>query len=387
MSPAVQLRWRPVVAVALVTAIAYLGWAAWYAGGSERELAGLANVGAVFLAKGEGSEPIERLKPQPGDPGGYDGQFSLYIALDPLGARSYLDHAAYRYARILYPALARASVLGNDRSTPAALLIVNLLAVIAAAAALARFLQRRSVSPWFALVFSLYPGLFLAVTRDLSEPLAYSLVAVALLAFDRGGRRGLVAGTILLALAGITRETTLLFAIGVGWGLLRGEFPTAGSRARTAAQVVAAAFLPFVALKIGLAVWLDSLGTGEQTRLSLVPLGGFLEDWPPGLRSFEQFYAVVAPTIGFLLVAAVSIRRASAALVAYALNALVLVVMLPAASYVEYAASGRIIVGVVLAAVVCLPAVRLAHRMDLAWVAIALWLGPWYWLLPQVFGR
>jgi hypothetical protein len=381
------LRWRPIVAVTLVTAVAYVGWAGWYAAGSERQLTGLANVGTVFLANGDGSAAIERLQAQPGDPGGYDGQFFLYIALDPLGARDYVDQEAYRYSRIFYPALARASALGTERGVPAALLIVNLLAVIAAAAALARFLQRRNVSPWFALVFSLYPGLFLAVTRDLSEPLAYSLVAVALLAFDLGGRRGLVVGTTLLALAGITRETTLLFALAVAWGLLRGEFSTPAPRARTAAVVVAAAFLPFVALKIGLAVWLGSLGTGEQTRLSLVPLGGFLEEWPPGLRSFEQFYAVVAPTFGFLLVAAISIRRASTALVAYSLNALVLVVMLPAASYVEYAASGRIIAGVVLAAVMCLPAVRLANRMDLAWMALALWLSPWYWLLPQVFGR
>lgn len=382
-----RLSWRPVVAVTLVTALAYFGWAAWYVAGTERELQGLANVGADFLAKGEGSAPIEQLRPQPGDERGYDGQFFLYIALDPDGASDYLDQAAYRYSRIVYPALARAAVLGNERAIPAALLMVNLLAVIAAAAALARFLQRRNISPWFALVFSLYPGLFLAVTRDLSEPLAYSLVAVALLVFDRGGRRGLIAGTTLLALAGITRESTLLFALAVGWGLLRGELPASGRRMRTAAWVVAGAFFPYLALKVGLSVWLGSFGTGEQTRLPIAPFGGFLADWPPGLRSFEQFFAVVAPTVWFLLVAAYSIRRPTTPLVAYSLNTLVLVVMLPAASYVEYAASGRIIAGIVLAAVICLPPLHIAGRTNAAWIAIALWFSPWYWLLPQIFGR
>ena len=134
-------------------------------------------------------------------------------------------------------------------------------------------------------------------------------------------------------------------------------------------------------------MWLGSLGTGEQTRLSIAPFGGFLADWPPGLRSFEQFFAVIAPTVWFLLVAAYSIRRPTTPLLAYSLNALVLVVMLPAASYVEYAASGRISAGIVLAAVICLPPLHIAGRTNLAWIAIVLWFSPWYWLLPQIFER
>jgi len=43
--------------------------------------------------------------------------------------------------------------------------------------ALAFWLKRRGLSPWFALVYGLYPGLFIAMTLDLTEPLAYARLA------------------------------------------------------------------------------------------------------------------------------------------------------------------------------------------------------------------
>ena len=156
---------------------------------------------------------------------------------------------------------------------------------------------------------------------------------------------------------------------------------------RVALSVLAGAALPLVVLKLGLAAWLGSFGNVEGARPSLVPLGGLLADWPPGLRSLEQVLSVVAPAFGILLVAILAARRATAAVVALALNVVVLVVMLPTSSYVEYPASGRIVTGVVLAGMACLPSIDAAGRLNQAWVSIALWLSPWYWLLPQVFER
>ena len=48
---------------------------------------------------------------------GYDGQFFLAIALDPVKARHYVDAPQYRYSHILYPMLARAVALGRTRGS------------------------------------------------------------------------------------------------------------------------------------------------------------------------------------------------------------------------------------------------------------------------------
>ena len=61
-----------------------------------------------------------------------------------------------------------------------------------------------------------------------------------------------------------------------------------------------------------------------------------------------------------------------------ATNVLVLVVLLPEPSYVDYNASGRIAIGVVLAFLLCLPAVVAAGRLAQAWIVAVLWLAPWY---------
>ena len=60
---------------------------------------------------------------------GYDGQFYYYMAIDPIGARYYTDYAGYRYARVLYPLLARIAALGNTTMIPYTLLLINLFSI------------------------------------------------------------------------------------------------------------------------------------------------------------------------------------------------------------------------------------------------------------------
>lgn len=91
-------------------------------------------------------------------------------------------------------------------------------------------------------------------------------------------------GTVPLALADLTRETTLLFAVAAAWGVARGELGEQPGRGRGAA-LLAGAIAPYLVLKAALAVWLGSVGSGSQTEFSVVPFGGFLADWPPGVRS------------------------------------------------------------------------------------------------------
>ena len=367
---------RTPLGVAVVVLAAYLAWAAWFA--AHHAVVQLARVGTEFQGRAAGaSAPIDALAGDTVEGSGYDGQFFLFIALDPGDADAYIDEPAYRFSRILYPSLARVLAFGQADLTPFALLLVNLLAVGAGTLAVALVLRDRGLSPWYAAFFGFYPGLFFAVSRDLAEPLAYALVALGLLAVER---RRLPLAAVLFALAALTRETTLLFPLALGaWLAL------ARRRFRDAALLVAAA-VPYLALRGGLWVWLDSPGNARAQELELVPFGGIAAQWPWSTLTLAQLYAVVAPALLAMALAIVA-RAPGKALTVLAANVLVLVVLLPEPSYADYDASGRITVGVVLAFLVCLPAILSAGRLAQAWIVALFWFAPWYSLFPAAFER
>ncbi|MGZ3599971.1 MAG: AZOBR_p60025 family cell surface glycopolymer formation protein, partial [Ktedonobacterales bacterium] len=143
---------------------------------------------------------------------GYDGQFCYFIALDPANARYYIDRPAFRYARILYPMAARLLAFGQSALIPYTLLLLNWLAVGGGTLLVALWLQRRGRPAWLAIVYGLYSGMLIAYQRDLTEPLSYGLVALAIYLFDFGGRRRLVWSGLAFAGALLARETTVVFA-------------------------------------------------------------------------------------------------------------------------------------------------------------------------------
>jgi hypothetical protein len=374
---------------AAVLAFVALLWGIWAAAVVARgDVEDLPRVGITFLDQGAGSSPeIDALRPDATRKFGYDGQFFLYVALDPTGARPYIDEPPYRYARIVYPVLARATALGRSDAVPWTLFGLGLLAVGAGTYLLARHLDSRAASPWYAVLFAFTPGLQVAVNRDLAEPLAYAFVAAGIVAFGHSRSRLLWAG-VLFGLAGITRETTLLFplafALCVWLGLDDGRRRRDG---RSAALLLALGLGPYVLLRLGLWAWLGAWDTEREPRLEPVPFLGILEDWPLDRVELEQIYAVVVPSVLALALVAVTARRLTPATVALAANVLGLVVFLPAPSYAEIVASSRIALGVVVAFVACLPLVRGADRLLVAAVPAVLWLAPWYSLFPTAFGR
>jgi hypothetical protein len=260
---------------------------------------------------------------------------------------------------------------------PFALLVVNLLAVGAGTLAVALLLRGRGLSPWYAALYGLYPGVFLAVSRDLAEPLAYALAACALLALER---RRLALAVVFFALAGLARETALLFPLALAAWLAFGH-----RRFREAA-LLAATVVPYLGLRAGLWAWLGSPGDAQAQELELVPFGGLFGQWPWGTLTLAQLYAVVAPALIAVVLAFVS-RAPRSALAALAANVLVLVVLLPEPSYADWDASGRISIGVVLAFLLCLPAIAGAGRLAQAWIVALLWFAPWYSLFPSAFER
>lgn len=377
---------RPLAVLAAVAAV----WGVWAIAAIGRgDVDELPLVGRVFLEQGAGeSTAIDALEATRS--GGYDGQFFLFIALDPWRAEAYLDEPAYRYARILYPLVARAAAGGNADAIPWTLLGLNLVAVLGGTYALARLVARSGASPWYAALFAFAPGLYFAVSRDLAEPLAYALVAAALLAFGRDRRR-LLACAVLFALAGLARETTLVFPLAYALALALGLHDRPGSPRtrdwRAAALIAGIAVVPYVLLRVGLRAWLGEWQSSREPRLDTIPFRGILGAWPLDRVELEQIYSVVLPSLAALAVVAVAVHRAGPRSTALAANVLGLVVLLPAASYAEILASGRIALGVTVAFVACLPLLPARDRAWMALVPALLWLSPWYWYFPTAFGR
>jgi hypothetical protein len=111
---------------------------------------------------------------------GYDGQFFLLAAHDPFlrgQAHKYMDVAGYRYQRIMYPWLARLLAGGNPQAIPRALVLVNLLAVLAGTFFIGMLCARHGASPLWALFYGCLSGLLIALLRDLAEPLATAFLA------------------------------------------------------------------------------------------------------------------------------------------------------------------------------------------------------------------
>jgi hypothetical protein len=152
---------------------------------------------------------------------GYDGTFYYRLALDPWTAKRTLfgitlDAPAYRQQRILYPLLAYLVSGGRPAAAAWALIVLNVAAVAMLGwigGALAR--DRGRPALW-GLALPAYPGLVLAVARDLGDVVAVCALAAGLL-FT--GRRRWVPAAVAFALAALARETTVVVpaALGVVW--------------------------------------------------------------------------------------------------------------------------------------------------------------------------
>lgn len=179
----------------MVIAVAYVGYRLASVGGDPVDLA---QPGERFQSGvAQGSE-------------GYDGQFALYMArqLDPAQVAGQLDVPAYRYQRILLPLLARLLALGRPAAIPWTLVLVNLLAHVGGVAALCALLAAHDRWVGYALLYGLWVGALVGVGTDLHEPLAYGLIAGAILQRDRS-RLSAAVGLSILAM--FAKETTLVF--------------------------------------------------------------------------------------------------------------------------------------------------------------------------------
>jgi len=328
---------------------------------------------------------------------GYDGQYYYALAVDPANAADYMDgKAGYVYARPFFPVLSRLVGLGQVDLVPHAMLLINVCAVLLGTAALAAWLRRNDVSPWFAVLYGLYPGLVFSVFRDLTEPLAYGLVAVALWFFEPKDGRRVAAAAVVLSLAALTRETVVLFALVGAAALVRDQLGDderwwSWRRWRAPAVFLVATTAPLLVWKaiVG-AVLQESAQESPGGALALIPFYGIASYWPWGAQHMLVVVTVVVPTVlavalGLPLLAHARSRLCGALLM---LNAAAFVVFLPKVVYVDYGAAGRAAIGVVLATICCIPAWKaLSARWRPAVQLVSLaWSFLWYLLVAATLG-
>ena len=339
------------VLVALTALLLYTAWVGWahHIGHDWRDSA---TIGEHFVGASEESPAIARDAPHATSRFGYDGQFFLYIARDPDGAVPYLDNASYRYGRIVYPLAARGLALGRQEAIPLALIVLSLLAVAVGTWAIAAWLRRERFPEWFALLYAAFPGVFFGVWRDLSEPLAYSLAALALLAFDGDRPRRIALSAVLFSVAILTREGAAVFAL-----VWAASLAVQGRRLRATLFAIGS-LLPYLAYRfVFLDEWLGNAGLRRSFGRRRCPSAGSATTSRGAASSCSASTPCSYPDL-LRRARGRRARRGARAPAVWALlaNALLFVVFLPAAAYEDYASAGRISTGVFLAFLLSLPA-------------------------------
>jgi hypothetical protein len=315
---------------------------------------------------------------------GYDGQFALFIALDPADAASSIDKPAYRYSHILYPIAARTVALGNDDWVPAAMVIVNVLAVFFGTLALGLILRRERQPVWWSASFGLFPGALVAFDRDLGDLLAYALVAVGVLALRWGTpRRVLLAGAVF-ALAALARESTLFFPAVLSLIHVAAAGPNRRRRLGEAAGLALVAAAPYGGWRMFILVWLGA-DHSVPSGLAPFPLAGLIhQTWDTS--AVVNLLTVVAPGLILLWIALrACVRHRWAPLaICLALQLVVFVVFLPWQSYADYYAAGRLQLGGVVAALCCAPLLRAHVSRRVAVLGSCLAFAPCLYFVPIV---
>ena len=281
----------------------------------------------------------------------YDGHFAYQIALRGSQATPFLDVPAYRYQRILYPLLSRIISLGQAGLVPWVLISVNIAAIAAGTWVVEKLLARFGVSRWYALIYGLYGGNLVALRTNLTEPLAYTLVALAILAWEKD-RRWWAAAAFSLAV--LTKEVTLIFAVAYAiHALFQREWRWAAALAATA--------LPFAAYQLVLWAWLGSPGIGSggagATPFSPIPLAGWFSIMNVNMTAFLLVSLMVVPisVLPSLAGIGLSIRQLLVGLhhpIVYSLllNSIA-ILFLPNSTFREGAAMVRLTEGVMLSMV------------------------------------
>ncbi len=146
---------------------------------------------------------------------GYDGQFYYRLALDPFTRERtdfgiQIDSPRYRHQRILYPFLAWIASFGSPAFVTYALILVNFLALIWIGYSGGQYANLASRHALWGLVFSLYPGFLLTLSRDLAEIVEAAFILAGVVGLLQNKNK---TASVALSLAILAKETALLTAV------------------------------------------------------------------------------------------------------------------------------------------------------------------------------
>jgi hypothetical protein len=147
---------------------------------------------------------------------GHDGQIYYAIGLDLSGDQvgPLLDHAGYRYRRILYPLFASGFGLLEGTALLIGMIVVTIVSTAVASGATAALAYRVGISEWAALAVLLNPGVWLSVRLLTSDTLALALMMLGLMAL--GSRLAVPAASF--ALSTLAKDVFVVTPIGLAIG-------------------------------------------------------------------------------------------------------------------------------------------------------------------------
>jgi hypothetical protein len=142
------------------------------------------------------------LNDDPNGSSGYDGQFFYYIAKYLFNTPQYMiDAPSYRFQRILYPLFIRIFSLGQVGLMPWVMIFINIISIVIGTEVLDHLLRLKELNPWYSLIYG----------RDLTEPLMYMFILLAIYAYERKSPKLSVTFFILSIFA---KESAILFVAG-----------------------------------------------------------------------------------------------------------------------------------------------------------------------------
>ncbi len=342
-------------------------------------------IGRSFVEKSQVSPIINSQKRYSQIGYGYDGQFFYYIALDPSKAYHYIDDPPYRYARILYPLVARVFSFGRPQLIAYSLLFINVVSLIGTVYLLSSYLKRFNISPYISLIYAFYPGVFVSLGHDLNELLAYFLTMTGVYFFDPKRTKKLITSSIFFILAIFTREATALFSISFGAALI-----FAISKLDKQIQInqdwkkgIAFCLSILFPYFLYLLFLRFRFGPDPSPHLLFFPLILF-HFWPWS----NHITLVLLPSLILGIILAHFFKRGylTASVTALLMNLLLLLVLIPD-DYSMYANIGRYANGLVFATIISLPSVIHLNRKLIKLVigAALLWFQAWI-VSPQFIG-
>jgi hypothetical protein len=206
--------------------------------------------------------------------------------------------------------------------------------------------------------------MLIGVQRDLTEPLAYALVALGVLLLDGLRRPRPVAAGLALGLAVLARETAVVFPLVIGlWLVLRGE-------RRRGAALLGLGLVPYLAWIVFVRLWLGEASTAGN--LTPIPfLGLFHGPFKLDHQGVSLVFVIVPAAIA-LVALWPSGRWSSPPWLPWMLlvaNVLLQIVFFRLLYTNTYTSMGRLATGIMLAALLALPFAHALSAQRRRWLA------------------